>query len=92
MAIITKELALRIVKKLKAEIIVRSNRPHDLAKVYEKDKVVATFGLRRGSSKNLGHDHIPEALYIRPREAKLLGQCPLSRDEWVAILAKKGLV
>lgn len=92
MAIITKELALRIVKKLKAEIIVRSNRPHDLANVYEKDKVVATFGLRRGSSKNLGHDHIPEALYIRPREAKLLGQCPLSRDEWVAILAKKGLV
>jgi hypothetical protein len=60
--------------------------------VYEKDKVVATFGLRRGSSKNLGHDHIPEALYIRPREAKLLGQCPLSRDEWVAILAKKGLI
>jgi hypothetical protein len=92
MAIITKELALRIVKKLKAEIRPRPNRPHDLACVFEGDKLVAHFGLRRGSSKNLSHDHIPDDLHVRPREARLLGQCPLSRDEWVAILAKKGLV
>lgn len=92
MAIITKELALRIVKKLKAKIHPCPNRPHDLACVFEGDKLVATFGLRHGSSKNLGHDHIPDDLHVRPREARLLGQCPLSRDEWVAILAKKGLV
>ena len=92
MAIITKELALRIVKKLKAKIQPRPGHPHDLACVFEGDILVATFGIRHGSNKNLGHDHIPDNLHVRPREAKLLGQCPLSRDEWVAILVKKGLV
>ena len=92
MAIITKELALRIVRKLKAKIQPRPSRPHDLACVFEGDKLVATFGLRHGSNKNLGHDHIPDDLHIRPRDAKLLGQCPLSRDEWMGILAKKGFV
>lgn len=91
MPVITKELALRIVKKLKAKIHPHPNRPHDLACVFEGDKLVATFGLRRGSNKNLGHDHIPDSIHVRPREARLLGQCPLSRDEWIAILSKKGL-
>jgi len=92
MAIITKELALRIVKKLKAEIRTRPNRPHDLACVFEGGILIAAFGIRHGSNKNLGHDHIPDDLHVHPWEAKLLGQCPLSRDEWLTILTKKGLV
>jgi hypothetical protein len=92
MPIITKELALRIVKKLGAQINERPNRPHDLASVFEGDKLVATFGIRHGSNKDQGHDHIPDKLYIRPREARLLGQCPLSRAEWVNIVTKKGLI
>lgn len=90
MALITKELALRIAKKLHAEIQVRQNRPHDLALVRHEGKVVAQFGIRRGSNKNLGHDHIPSQIFLGPRDARLLGQCPLSREEWVRIASEKG--
>lgn len=92
MVIITKELAEKIVKKLKAKILKRGNRPHDLAQVFHKGRLIASFGVRRGSKKNLGHDHIPDQIYVSTREAKLLGQCPLSRDEWINILTEKGKV
>ena len=91
MPIITKELALRIVKKLKAKMHTRPDRPHDLACVFEGGKLIAQFGIRRGSNKEQGHDHIPDQLFVRPREAKLLGQCPLSREAWVKILTEKGM-
>lgn len=91
MAIITKELALRIVKKLKAKMHPRPDRPHDLACVFEDGKLIAQFGIRRGSSKELGHDHIPDQIFVRPREARLLGQCPLSREEWITLIREKGL-
>ncbi len=91
MPVITKELALRIVKKLKAQIQQRSNRPHDLACVFEGETLLAQFGIRRGSKKNSGHDHIPDQIHLRPAQARLLGQCPLSRAEWLAILKEKGL-
>ena len=91
MPIITKELALRIVKKLKAKMHTRPDRPHDLACVFEGGKLIAQFGIRRGSNKEQGHDHIPDQLFVRPRDAKLLGQCPLSREAWVKILTEKGM-
>ncbi len=91
MAVITKELAGQIAKKLKAKII-KGSRRHDFAQVFHGGKLVASFGIRRGSKKNLGHDHIPDQIYVSTREAKLLGQCPLSRDEWINILTEKGKV
>lgn len=92
MANITKELAVKIAKKLKASIIERNNRPHDIAQVYHEGKLIAMFGIRRGSNKNLGHDHIPSQIFVRAKEAKLLGQCPLSREEWIEILKEKGKI
>jgi len=92
MAVITKELALKIAKKLGARIDEGHTKAHDLALVYHEDRLIAHFGIRRGSSKDLPHDHIPSALYIRTREARLLGQCPLSRDEWIKILTRKNLI
>jgi len=91
MAIITKELALEIAKKLKAKI-VKHTKAHDIAVVYHKGKLIANFGIRRGSNRNLGHDHIPEQIFLRVRDARLLGQCPLSREDWVKILREKGKV
>ena len=91
MAVITKELAERIVRKLKARIIT-GKKAHDIAQVYNDGKLVAWFGIRRSSNKDKGHDHIPEQIFLRPREAKLLGECPLSREEWLKILAGKGLL
>lgn len=46
MATITKELAIKIAKKLGAEIQNRGGA-HDLAKVYYKGKLIAHFGIRR---------------------------------------------
>lgn len=89
MAIITKELANKIVRKLKAKVVKRK-RPHDIALVYNEGKMVAQFGVRRGSNKELGHDHIPEQIFLRPREARLLAQCPMSREDWVKIITEKG--
>lgn len=89
MAIITKELALKIASKLKVDLIKRKG-PHDIALVYHEEKLIAQFGIRRGSNKNLGHDHIPDQIFLRPREAKLLAQCPLSREEWITIMKEKG--
>ena len=91
-AVITKDLAERIVKKLKAEIDAKPGRPHDLALVWVEEKMVASFGLRRGSKKDAPHDHVPNDLYVSPRDARLLGQCPLSREEWIEKLRAKGVI
>ena len=92
MAAITKELALKIAKKLGAKIDRSAGKAHDLAMVYHDGDLVAQFGIRRGSRKDAGHGHIPRDLRIRPREARLLAQCPLTREGWLAILAEKGLL
>lgn len=91
MAVITKELALKIARKLGAKFD-EGLKAHDLALVYHEGRLIAQFGIRRGSSKDLPHDHIPDDLHLRPREARLLGQCPLSRDEWIKILTRKNLI
>lgn len=88
MARITKELARKIAKKLDAEI--RPERAHDRAVVYHKGQLIAHFGIRRGSRKDLGHDHIPKDLGIRPREALLLAQCPWRKEDWLAALQERG--
>ena len=92
MALINKELALRIARKLKAKIEKRPGRPHDLACVYEGGKLVAQFGIRRGSNRELGHDFIPENLFIGPHDARDLGLCPRSREWWINELERKGLL
>jgi hypothetical protein len=89
MAVITKELADNIAKKLKAKV-QKQGKKHDIFTVYHEGKMVAHFGIRRGARKDLGHDYIPNQIFLRPRDARLLGQCPLSREDWVNILKEKG--
>ena len=92
MAQITKQHALAIARKLKATKSEKSSRIHDLMDVCEQGILLASFGIRRGSKKDLGHDHIPSDLHIGPRDARRLAQCPLSRDGWLSILKDKGLL
>ncbi len=92
MAIVTKEHAIKIADKLEAVIEKRSKKAHDLALIYHEGRLVAQFGIRRGSKKELGHDHIPNSLHIRPRQARLLGECPLSREDWLEIMSEQGLL
>lgn len=89
MAVITKELAVSIATKLKAKVQKQGKR-HDIFAVYHEGKMVAQFGIRRGSNKDLGHDYIPNHIFLGPRDTRLLGQCPLSREDWVKILREKG--
>ena len=89
--IITKELAVKIAKKLGATIS-STGGAHDLAAVFEDGVLVASFGIRRASEKDKGHDHIPADIHVGPSFAKGLGQCPKSREEWIDVLREKGIV
>ena len=91
MALLTKEHARAIAAKLGAE--VRSKRKaHDLAVIYEDGMRIAQFGIRRGSQKNLGHDHLPHGLHLSPRQCLDLARCPMTREQWIARLREKGLL
>jgi hypothetical protein len=90
--IITKELALKIAEKLQAERHPKKNRPHDLYVIYHEGQRITQFGVRRSSRKDEGHDHIPGQIFLSPNKAKLLGQCPLSRQNWIAEMIEKGVV
>jgi len=92
LAQITRQMAERIAQKLGATIKSRPGSAHDRASVFHEGKLVAWFGIRRGSRRDAGHDHIPRQILVHPREARLLAQCPLGRDDWIAILAEKGIL
>ena len=92
MSNITKEHALNIARKLNAEIVKRKNKAHDMAYIYYRGKVIALFGIRRGSSKNLGHDHIPGQIYLSPHNTRLLGECPYQKRDWLNNMKDKCLI
>lgn len=87
--IITKELALKISEKLKARPIGTRRGPHENYGVFYNEKLIAMFGIRRGSSKDLGHDHIQKNLNVSTGFAKQLGICTKSRDDY---LREQGLL
>lgn len=91
MARITKEHARKIARKLGA-VIETGTKAHDLALVYHNDLLIATFGIRRGSRKDIGHGHIPSALHVGPRDCLGLANCPLSREAWIQMLIEAGWV
>ena len=90
--IITKELALKIVKKLKAKPIKTSSKAHDEYLVEEDGIQLAILSIRRSSDKDIGHDYLKNDLHISPRQAKELGQCPWSREDFVACMREKELL
>lgn len=91
MAVITKELAVAITKKLRGKLLKKA-KAHDIIGIHHAGKLIATFGIRRASKKGEGHDYIPSQIFVSPRQARLLGQCPLKREDWIKIITKKGKV
>jgi hypothetical protein len=87
--VLTKDDAEAIAKKLRASL--KDGAKHQLAIEYE-GKRIAQFGIRRGSRRDQGHDHIPSSIHVRPREALLLAQCPMSYEEWITRVKEKGLI
>lgn len=88
---ITREHADMLVVKLEAEVRTK-NKAHDLAIIYYRGRRIANFGIRRSNKKDKGHGHIPTALFISPRQCRLLAICDLSVQEWWDILRDKGLL
>jgi hypothetical protein len=86
---ITKELAKKIAEKLQTKM-VKTGGVHDIALIYHNGVLIADFGIRRASEKDKGHDHVPKAIFVGPGFAKLLGQCPKSREDWIAVMRAKG--
>ena len=80
---INKQHAKSIARKLKATID-KSSKAHDIAYVYDDEgTLLASFGIRRGSKKSLGHGHIPNDLGLNQHDTLRLANCPLSREEWI---------
>ncbi len=79
---IDKQHAKNIARKLKATID-KSGSAHDIAFIYHEGRLIASFGIRRGSKKSLGHGHITNDLNLSQRDTLLLANCPMSWDEWI---------
>ena len=80
---ITKELALKIAKKLDAVNESDPGDEHDNYNVYHDGRLVVSFGIRRSSQKDKGHDHIPGELQVGPNFAKQLAQCTKSKRDYL---------
>jgi hypothetical protein len=85
--------------KVHAEVIARKLKPvmvpgrkHDIAAIKYDGKTIAQFGIRRGSRSDQGHDYIPGQIHVTRQQATLLAQCPMSFEEWIAVLRRKGFI
>ncbi len=73
-------------------VIEQKNRAHDLVKIYYKGIRVASFGIRHGSKKSEGHDHIPKDIHWSPHKCKECAQCKYGFDDWVRDMIAKGII
>jgi hypothetical protein len=90
--IITKELALKIRDKLHGRLIPTKSSAHDVYGIYHNERLIAQFGIRRGSSKDLGHDHVPKELNVSTGFAKQIGLCKKYLDDYLANLRERGFL
>jgi len=89
---LTREHADKIVKKLKARVETGRRSGHDIATVYYKDEPVLSFGIRRGSRKDIGHGHLTEDLFLPAFQVKRLANCPMTYEEWVVRMKAKQVI
>lgn len=87
---ITKDHAEKAAKKLSATII--SGAKHDIAKIFYEKKLIAHFGIRRGSKKDIPHDYVPEQLHLTKSQFMEFVLCQISQTDWIALLIQKGIV
>jgi predicted glutamine amidotransferase len=81
--IITKEHALQIARKLHAIDESKPNSAHQKWCIYHNGKLVTHFGVRHGSSKDAGHDHVQKALNVSTHFALELAICTKSDDDYL---------
>ncbi|GEM_PF-1246306 len=81
---ITAQLAKKIVDKLKGQVSGQC-KAHVYYDVFSLDgeTYLTQLSLRHGSRLNLGHDHMIKQLDMNAYKAKRLGQCTISREQWL---------
>ncbi|HEV7667186.1 MAG TPA: hypothetical protein VGS22_01595 [Thermoanaerobaculia bacterium] len=89
---LTREHADKVVKKLRASVEKSLRSGHDIATVYYEEEAILSFGIRRGSSKDSGHGHLTEDLFLPPSQVKRLANCPMSYQEWVERMKDKKVI
>jgi|ERR1700726_3934274 len=89
---LTREHADKIVKKLKARVDNSARGGHDVATVYYNDAAVLSFSIRRASSKDTGHGHLTEDLFLSVSQVKRLANCPMTYDEWVTRMKERKVI
>lgn len=87
---LNKDHAQKIAAKLKAHM--HAGSAHDIAVIEYEGKIIAEFGIRRGSRKDQGHGFIPGCLHLNLRDTLSLAQCALSYDQWIQRMKEKGLI
>ena len=78
---LTKDDAEKIAVKLKGDR--HSGSKHELVRLVYEGKLIAQFGIRRGSRKDQGHDFIPRGIHLNMRDTISLAQCTFSYEDWV---------
>jgi hypothetical protein len=87
---LTRDHANEIARKLGAEI--NKKRAHQIAVIYVNGKFIASFGIRHGSKRDAGHDHIPRDIYFPPNKCLRLAQCSLNLPDWIKSLKEQGKI
>lgn len=88
---VTKQMAERIAGKLRAKQAGKSGAHMNMA-IYHGDVLVANFGIRHGSNKDQGHDHVQGAIHVSAHFARELGTCTKSQQQWVDLMIEKGVI
>jgi hypothetical protein len=86
----TKGDALAIKDKLNAE--VEEGRKHTIVSFHYKGLRIVSYGIRRGSRKDQGHDFLPRQLHLSSHHARRLADCPMSLKEYIGVLQEKGVI
>jgi len=89
---LTKDHATAIAGKLRAKPHKKKGTPHQIQLIFHRDKIVAHFGIRHGSNRNAGHDHIPRDLHVSPHFCKELACCTKYLEDWLSMMEKQGLL
>ena len=89
--VITKDHAEKIASKLRATVLSTSG-VHDMMGVFHDGKLIASFGIRRGSERDKGHDHVQKEIKVNTRFAKDLAICTKSQAQWIELMKAKGWI
>ena len=87
---ITKDHATEIARKLDATADNSRSRKHDWMVIEYNGQEVASFGIRRGSRRDAGHDYVAKALHVGPHFARQIAQCTKYREDWIDLMIQQG--